>query len=573
MGGPVFGFGATNGGETFDQTSGTVQLTGSGDTVVVGQIGTLLGNSVYNMLGGFLSIPNAALDLGFGSNAGGQTSTYNQTGGLANIYGISMGTTQSNGSQPGNCAISVTGGTLNLGAGGISSGTAGTYTVKLGNATIGSTAAWTTSQPVTLSGTTAFNLSGGGNVTLAGNVSESSPGVGAMSVNGGSMTLSGNNTFSSGVTLGPAAALYINSSSALGSGSLTINGGLIDSTTAGVALGVVPQIWNGDFTFGGSNNLNLGTGAVSLGGSRTVTLNGGVLTVGGPISDGGAGYSLSITSPSGTGTLVLGGTSTYSGGTNLNSGVLVVNGALTGAGGVTVASEAAARRQRPEFRAALVTLGSGPMLSPRGRAYRPARSGTFTAASLSVGSGATIAFDLSDSAAGVGVNDLVAVTGNLSLPNSAAIAVTTNRRDAGRTFRHHYSITARLPAPVLRSSIPDRWAPGSSRSSTTERGSNSAITLSISGFFANLTWTGTGANASGSLTWDQNDTANKAWTSSQHPNNDYFAAADNVTFDATSAPGNQTVTLSGSDATPSLLVTGTKNYTFTGSGISPASPR
>ena len=109
----------------------------------------------------------------------------------------------------------------------------------------------------------------------------------------------------------------------------------------------MPQNWNADFTFGGSNNLNLGTGAVSLGGSRTVTLNGGVLTVGGPISDGGRGLSPSITSPSGTGTLVLGGTSSYSGGTNVNSGALIVNGALTGSGVGGRFERPAARRQRP----------------------------------------------------------------------------------------------------------------------------------------------------------------------------------------------------------------------------------
>ena len=97
-------------------------------------------------------------------------------------------------------------------------------------------------------------------------------------------------------------------------------------------------------------------------------------------------------------------------------------------------------------------------------------------------------------------------------------------------------------------------------------GSNSAITLSISGYFANLIWTGTGTNASGSETWDQNDTSNLSWTSSQHPNSDYFAALDNVTFDATSTPGNQTVNLSGTLQPSSVLVTGAKSYIFAGFG-------
>ena len=71
---------------------------------------------------------------------------------------------------------------------------------------------------------------------------------------------------------------------------------------------------------------------------------------------------------------------------------------------------------------------------------------------------------------------------------------------------------------------------------------------------------------SGSETWDQNDTGNLAWTSSQHPNSDYFAALDNVRFDATASPGNQTVNLSGTLQPSSVFVTGAKSYTFAGFG-------
>ena len=96
---------------------------------------------------------------------------------------------------------------------------------------------------------------------------------------------------------------------------------------------------------------------------------------------------------------------------------------------------------------------------------------------------------------------------------------------------------------------------------------NSAITLSITGAFANLVWTGTGSNTD---VWDQNDTSNLSWTSVQTHQSNYFAALDNVTFDATSSPGNQTVTLDANGGNPltpsSVLVTGTKSYTFAGLG-------
>src|SRR4029077_18849597 len=82
------------------------------------------------------------------------------------------------------------------------------------------------------------------------------------------------------------------------------------------------QAWNADFAFTGTQNLNLGTGAVTLGASRTVTVNGSTLTVGGVIS--GSGFSLT---KAGSGTLTLSGANTYTGGTTLNAGTLNINNA------------------------------------------------------------------------------------------------------------------------------------------------------------------------------------------------------------------------------------------------------
>ena len=83
--------------------------------------------------------------------------------------------------------------------------------------------------------------------------------------------------------------------------------------------GVTAQYWNGSFTFAGSNDLNLGTGNVTLGASLTVTVSSNRLTVNGPIGDNGQGYGLT---KAGTGTLALGGSSGYSGGTTINAGTL-----------------------------------------------------------------------------------------------------------------------------------------------------------------------------------------------------------------------------------------------------------
>ena len=139
----------------------------------------------------------------------------------------------------------------------------------------------------------------------------------------GTLILTQSNTYDGGATLA-GGMLVVNNNSALGSGSLAINGGTLDSTIAAITLANNPrQAWNSDFTFIGSQNLNLGTGTVTLAFSRTVTVNANTLTVGGPIGDGGNGYSLRL---AGSGVLSLNGANTYSGATTINGGTLQIGG-------------------------------------------------------------------------------------------------------------------------------------------------------------------------------------------------------------------------------------------------------
>ena len=169
--------------------------------------------------------------------------------------------------------------------------------------------------------------------------------TGSIKVNSGSLSLSGANTYTGGVTLN-SGTLNLNHAAALGTGVLTINGGTIDNTSGG-AVGPLTnnnaQTWNANFTFTGTNSLNLGTGAVSLGtvaGTiRTVTANASTLTIGGVISNGTTANSLT---KAGSGTLVLSGASTYSGATTITAGTLVLTGTgslasntITTAGGAT----------------------------------------------------------------------------------------------------------------------------------------------------------------------------------------------------------------------------------------------
>jgi fibronectin-binding autotransporter adhesin len=147
----------------------------------------------------------------------------------------------------------------------------------------------------------AGNLSGSGSLTKQ---------------NSGTLTLSGANTYSNGTTVS-AGTLTLGSTTAIGTGTLTLSGGNLNSSVANlVNANNNPQSWNADFTFTGTNSLNLGTGPVTLGGNRVVTVSANMLTVGGAISG-----AASLTK-SGAGTLTLSGANTYSGGTTVSAGTL-----------------------------------------------------------------------------------------------------------------------------------------------------------------------------------------------------------------------------------------------------------
>jgi fibronectin-binding autotransporter adhesin len=139
----------------------------------------------------------------------------------------------------------------------------------------------------------------------------------------GSVTLAGANVFTGGLTL-TAGILNLNHPAALGdtSGTLTLNGGSLDNKS-GAELFLTsnnPQAWNGDFTFTGTDNLHLGTGAVTLSSDRTVTVLAKTLTAAGDL--GGGAVSLT---KAGDGTLVLAGTNTFTGQVNVNAGTLTLS--------------------------------------------------------------------------------------------------------------------------------------------------------------------------------------------------------------------------------------------------------
>jgi fibronectin-binding autotransporter adhesin len=186
--------------------------------------------------------------------------------------------------------------------------------------------------------------------SLMANISGSGITLNINGTSGGIIQLAGNNTYSGGTTLGQAGiVLNINSATAIGSGTLTLtNSATIDNTSANAitlsnnnAIILSAPI----LTFTGTKDLSFGSGILTMaGGSRTITVtnSGATLTVGG-VSQGASGLALT---KSGAGTLVITGSSNYSGGTSISAGVLNIrNSNSLGLGSATISSGAALQLQ------------------------------------------------------------------------------------------------------------------------------------------------------------------------------------------------------------------------------------
>ena len=177
-------------------------------------------------------------------------------------------------------------------------------------------------------GTSPVNLGVGGSVnlnahtlTMGGVVSGSSLTISSSGT--GTLVLSGANTYTDNTILN-SGTLNINSATALGASTsvFTIHGGTIDNTS-GSAITLAnnnPLSLAGNFTFAGTNNLDLGTGTSNLTANSVITVNANTLAFGGNLS----GSNLGITK-NGNGILSLYGANSYTGNTTVNAGTLLLD--------------------------------------------------------------------------------------------------------------------------------------------------------------------------------------------------------------------------------------------------------
>ena len=278
------------------------------------------GSGLFLQTGGTVSCGDLAL--GNGSSGIG---SYSLTGGYLavanneNVGWLGTGTfTQSGG-------INTIGGALNLGA---NTGSSGTYNLNggllvlsslspnqspglaafyFGGGTLQASGPFSTALAITLgaSGGATFDTAGYA-VTLAGPLSGSG---GLTKVDSGTLTLAASNSYGGGTTIN-GGILQVASAGALGNGGLAINAGLLDLNS--FSIGVLSL----GGTAGAISDLsNSGAGTTTLSVNQSATT-----TFGGAIQDGP--QKLLALNKSGTGTLVLAGSSTYSGGTTINGGIL-----------------------------------------------------------------------------------------------------------------------------------------------------------------------------------------------------------------------------------------------------------
>jgi fibronectin-binding autotransporter adhesin len=259
-----------------------------------------------NILGAYSAGTAAADATGLTDVAG--TVNYN----LADANGLTPATVSAN-------TVRFTGAAGTLSPGATSFTTRGLMNAGSGKWTIGT-------NPVTIGSTNELVIIGNSQETeISSAILNNGATASAVSYHGaGTLTLSGNNTFTGGLNIG-AGNVLVNNPGALNSsapnavnfngnsGTLTLNGNTNLSITGVNSLGsgVIPQpnqiIENANAV---AVNLNLGGVSTSS-------------TFYGSMRDGTGGGSLGITKV-GTGTLTLSGTNTFSGSTQINGGVLAI---------------------------------------------------------------------------------------------------------------------------------------------------------------------------------------------------------------------------------------------------------
>jgi autotransporter-associated beta strand protein len=304
--------GATTGGSGgYGGGGGTAGSSFSTSTGGAGGFGGGGGSGSTAGSGGFGAGNGSGISLGGGGGLGAGGAIFVQSGGTVTVQGD---LSQVNGSVSGGTGDK--GGTNGsaYGSGIFFQGTMGTTTTLAfgsGNQSIADAIA-------------DYTGSGGTNPDGGSNVANQGGSVALSKSGGGTLALSGINTYSGGTTINDGGTLAIGSGGALGSGALILNGG-----SAGITVN-----FNGSFSLG-NNIAATGDPAYNVLTGNTVNLTGVLSGSGDVVVNAQSGYG---------GTLILSGVNTYTGPTTVAAGTLQAgstsafgnNSAVTVAGGAVL---------------------------------------------------------------------------------------------------------------------------------------------------------------------------------------------------------------------------------------------
>jgi autotransporter-associated beta strand protein len=223
--GDTFVIGRDSGSGTVIQNGGTFTFNpANNQTIWLGATGNSATRSEYHMNGGLLDMSQNTLGIGLGAGVLMTGAVYQVSGVISNVYNLWVGW----GNGHGNYTLS--GGSIYIGALGITT-TSGNYEVNLGGGTVWAYQSWASSLNMTLTGSNGpvtFNPAGN-NITLSGVLS----GNGGLTVaGGGTLELSGANTYTGDTTVNAGTLQLDQTGSTLGAIRLA-NGALLNLNLSG----------------------------------------------------------------------------------------------------------------------------------------------------------------------------------------------------------------------------------------------------------------------------------------------------------------------------------------------------
>jgi len=530
------GTNATDGGLTLSG-SGILTLSASnnynGGTVING--GTLVVANTSNLgigtgsltvnSGGTLTLNNNVTQGAVTFGGGTINGTAILTGASFTFTGGLVGTALAGSTAP----LTVNSGLLTLSA---SNGYGGGTTINGGTLVASNTSALGAS-------TASLAVNSGGVLTLNNNITQGAVTIGGGTINGTAILTGTSFTSNGGGSVSPALAGA--------SAPLTLNAGLLTLFGANTYSGST-TISGGTLQISGAGQLGSGAYAAAISNSGTLLYNSSAAqTLSGIISGTGA------VTQAGNGTLSLtGSNNTYTGTTTVNAGLLAVTGSYSGGGAFTINGGTLGGLGNI---AATVNLNAGTSLFPG--AAGP--TGTMTLGNLNVaGTNNTLVFDLAPTVPNSG-NDLLAVAGTLSLAGTATITVPAV--DLGHLGTANYPLITYGSYSSLTNAPSNDFTLAAGVLTSRQNGSfvtvGKTVYLDVVGSAHMLTWDGSGSN-----TWD-NGTSNTTWITSSG-SADIFVTNDSVTFSNSGSQAN--VNVNAAVAPGSVLVTGSNNYVFSGSG-------